>query len=152
MNGTYYDGLNSTARGQIVSHSWKVGPVLYDNDCLTDNVNSEGDIRWSGKIGLLTVSEYLRTNSNLDFCRLFSLMNDNYNTCKSTTWVFNNGAWWTMSPRSGNVNDAFNIASDGNFNDNYYINYTYGVRPVLYLSSSVTLSGSGTQSNPYIIN
>ena len=159
LNGTYYnDELTNEAKNQIVSHTWKIGPVINDNGCLTDNVNSEGDIRWSGKVGLATVSEYLRSSSNVGMCRTFALNNDNNDSiCSSSNWMVNSSYanWWTLSSRAGDSSGVFRVNSNGDISSNN-ANFTYyadsAVRPALYLSSSVTLSGSGTQDDPYQIN
>lgn len=155
LNGTYYNSLNSTAKNQIVSHTWKIGPVTNDNGCLTDNVNSEGDIRWTGKVGLATVSEYLRSSSNVGMCRTFALNNDSIGTtCANSSWMVNSSYnyWWTLSSYAGSSDNVFYVHSGGKIAD-ITANNTYGaVRPVVYLSSNVTLSGSGTSSNPYTIS
>ena len=155
LNGTYYNGLNSAAKSQIVSHTWKIGPVTNDNGCLTDNVNSEGDIRWKGKVGLVAVSEYLRSNSNVGMCRTFALNNDNSDTCANSNWMVTSNNWWSLSSYAGNSRNVFYVNSNGNLIHNdaditFYANSA--VRPVVYLSSSVKLSGSGTSSNPYTIS
>ena len=154
LNGDYYNSLNSTAKNQIVSHTWKIGPVTNDNGCLTDNVNSEGDIRWTGKVGLATVSEYLRSSSNVGMCRTFALNNDNTGTCANSNWMVNSSYnyWWTLSSYAGFSGSVFFVNSYGGISD-FGANYAYtAVRPVVYLSSSITLSGSGTSSNPYTIS
>ena len=157
LNGDYYNSLNSTAKNQIVSHTWKIGPVTNDNGCLTDNVNSEGDIRWSGKVGLATVSEYLRSSSNVGMCRTFALNNDHAGTCANSNWMVNSSYanWWTLSSRAGSDVPVFLVYSNGTISnelDDGLANYARAaVRPTLYLSSSVTLSGSGTSSNPYTL-
>lgn len=153
LNGDYYNSLNSTAKNQIVSHTWKIGPVTNDNGCLTDNVNSEGDIRWTGKVGLATVSEYLRSSSNVGMCRTFALNNDNTGTCANSNWMFNSSInWWTLSSRVGTSVSVFRVEFNGGISY-YNASGTYDVvRPVVYLSSNVTLSGSGTSSNPYTIS
>ena len=154
LNGTYYNGLNSAAKSQIVSHTWKVGPVLYDNGCLTDNVNSEGDIRWKGKVGLVAVSEYLRSSSNVGMCRTFALNADNYSTCANSNWMVNSSYnyWWTLSSYAGDSSRVFGVISYGGVGSSNAGNSDGAVRPVVYLSSSVKLSGSGTSSNPYTIS
>ena len=48
---------------------------------------------------------------------------------------------------------VFGVTSNGYLN--YWgVNYTIGVRPVINLKSSITFEagGSGTSSNPYVIN
>ena len=39
----------------------------------------------------------------------------------------------------------------GGFDDEA-TNYNYGLRPVINIRSDVTITGSGTMSDPYIIN
>ena len=156
LNGDYYNSLNSASKSQIVSHTWKIGPVKKDNECLTDNVNSEGDIRWTGKIGLVTVSEYLRSSSNVGVCRTFALNNDNSGACANSNWIVSSsyGSCLTLSPNAGVSNGVFSISGG----DGYFLativanNANYAVRPVVYINSNVTLSGSGTQNDPYQIN
>ena len=151
LNTNYYNSLNAVAKNQVVSHDFNIGSVKNNNDCLTDNVNSEKDMIWNGKIGLATVSEYLRTNSNIDNCRTVTLINNN-SACKDTTWMFNGNNWWTISRRADSNSYVYAVNNAGGFfydSDAYYANYA--VRPVLYLNSNIKLSGSGTSQDPYII-
>ena len=157
LNGTYYNSLNSTARSQIVSHNFSVGAGYWDSQGntsdLTDQVNAENEQLWNGKVGLATATEYLRSNSNTSNCRTIALVNNNFNTCKNTTWMFNSANWWTMFASTNNMNIAFYVRSDGYFSgSSYLVENSLGVRPALYLSSSVKLSGSGTSSDPYTIS
>ena len=71
--------------------------------------------KWQGKIALPTVSEYLRTNSNTN-CKTFITYNNNYNTCKNTTWMFNNSNWCGPCQLfDGNTLDVYYISANGNF-------------------------------------
>ena len=45
---------------------------------------------------------------------------------------------------------VFNVWSDGNLVDNG-VDGMRGVRPVINLASDVTLSGTGTASDPYVV-
>ena len=45
---------------------------------------------------------------------------------------------------------TWEITSDGYFSS-YYPDSPFGVRPAFYLKSSVTLTGDGTETNPYRI-
>ena len=158
LNGTYYNGLSSAAKSQIVEHDFAAGAGYLNNSTnessdLTDQVNAENEQLVKQKVGLATATEYLRSNSNTNFCRTIDINNQYYSTCKSTTWMFNSASWWTMSASTYGMLYAF-IVSSGGYLNGYGSNvYTsYGVRPAVYLSSSVKLSGSGTSSNPYKIN
>ena len=64
LNNTYYNVLNSTAQSQITAKDWSIGAVTANNNDLADQINDESNTTWNGKIALLTVSEYIRTNSN----------------------------------------------------------------------------------------
>lgn len=151
LNTNYYNSLNATAQSQIIAKDWSVGIVIMYNNDLAYQINSENGTKWNGKVALVTVSEYIRSNSNKSSCGTFSLNHVNYNSCKNTTWMFNSLDWWTLSPHSNVSDTAFDVRSDSSVADRSVDN-PYGVRPVVYLSSEVTLSGSGTQSDPYIVS
>ena len=58
--------------------------------------------------------------------------------------------YWTMSPFFAGHTHMFVIWSEGSFtNDNTFS--TRGVRPVINLRADVTLSGTGTSTDPYVV-
>ncbi len=150
LNGEYLEGLSDADK--IVAHNFGVGAVTYGNNDLAGQITSENGTIWNGKVGLITVSEYLRANTNIAQCETLSLIGSNYSTCKNTNWMFNNTNWWTLSPDSGSYsNDVWRVRSSGDFYDpNAYD--SNGVRPSLYLTSNITLSGTGTVDDVYTIN
>ena len=174
LNGTYYNGLSSTAKSQIVEHDFAAGAGYWNKSTtelsdLTDQVNAENEQLVKQKVGLATTTnaeneqlvkqkvglatttEYLRSNSNTNFCRTIAINNQYASTCKSTNWMFNSATWWTMSASTYGTGSVFSVYSDGNLGGGNVLNSS-GVRPAVYLSSSVKLSGSGTSSNPYTIS
>ena len=153
LNGTYYNGLNSTAKSQIVASNFSIGAVTYDNNYMTTQVSEENSNKWYGNIALPTVSEYIRTNSNKSSCGTFRLIADNYRSCVSTGWMDTTSAnyWWTLSPCYGDPFTVHAVLSSGDIGTYYAHTTYYAVRPALYLSSEVKLSGSGTQSDPYTL-
>ena len=153
LNGTYYNGLNSTAQSQIVAKDWSIGAVTFNDNNMTNTINNEKAIKWHGKVALVTVSEYIRSNSNKSSCGTVKQLNAESGQCKGTTWMYNSSYyWWTLSPRTGNSYDLFDVSNDGNVNYYYALDTYSAVRPALYLSSEVTLTGSGTQSDPYVVS
>ena len=154
LNGEYYNGLNSIAQSQIVAKDFSIGAVTRDNNDLSIQVNDENSNKWHGNIALVTVSEYIRSNSNKSSCKSFSLNSKNASTCKNTTWMYIHDDWWTLSSVADFFNFSFSVSASGDFGQNYvsYDTHRYAIRPALYLSADVTLSGSGTQSDPYVIN
>ena len=154
LNGTYYNNkLNNKAQNQIISSDFSIGAINYGENNMSTQVSKENATKWHGNIALPTMSEYLRTNSNKSSCGTFSLNNANYTSCKNTTWMFNiNYYWLTLSPYYGTSTHVFTMSNDG-----YVIYYTtdianYSVRPTVYLSSEVKITGGdGSKSNPYTI-
>ncbi len=148
LNSTYYNGLNSTAQSQIVSKDFSIGAVQWNDTSLSDSINDENSKKWNGKVALATASEYIRSNSNQGSCRN---MNQIWNStsCGNTTWMHNSTTWWTLSPASGSSYRMFRVYLDSDFSYND-ANYSSGVRPVVYISSDVQITGGdGSQSNPF---
>ena len=151
LNETYLNNiLNAEARGQIVSHTWSTGMVLYSNGDLAGQINDENARTWNGKIALPTLSEYLRTNSEAN-CKTYRANTQAY-TCYNTTWLrMSNGSIWTLSPNNSTAGGAISIDYRG-VAYYYSATTTRGVKPTVYLSSEVQITGgTGTQSDPYTI-
>ena len=155
LNSTYYNGLNSTAKSQIVTKDWSIGAVTWDNNNLATQITNENATKWNGKVALATVSEYIRSNSNKSRCGSFSLNNDNYSSCVNTGWMDTTAVsyWWTLSPSAIGSDFSFYVYSYGYVNANGVGSNGIAVRPVVYLSSEVKITdGDGSQSNPYQIS
>ena len=162
LNGTYYNGLNATAQSQIVAKDWSIGVVTYDNNDLATQINNENSTKWNGKVALVTVSEYIRSNSNKSECGTIRLnnYNNNYINCVNTGWMDNtniSGFEWTLTPIIGVYNTVFSIGNSstiaGRIDSSVPVhNAVRAVRPTLYLSSEVKITGgAGTQNNPYTL-
>lgn len=142
---------------KIVSHNWNIGEVTPNNGDLAKQVVDEGSSVWSGKVGLITVSEYVRSNINVSQCGSMLLNNQNYTTCKLTNYLFNivpsDGYLWTISPFGGTSNLVLNIygvSRPGGIGGTY-TNHVYGIAPSVYILNDITLSGTGTKEDPYTI-
>ncbi len=153
LNGSYLTGtLNATAQSQIVPKDWSIGSVTYDNNDLADQINDEKSTTWNGKVALVTVSEYIRSNSNQSSCGTFSKNNDNYSTCQNSSWMYINDTWWTLSPLASYSGGVLFVNSSGGFSDNNAGSTSRAVRPAVYLSSSVQITGgNGSSETPYQI-
>ena len=154
LNGTYYNGLNSTAKSQIVVKDWSIGAVTSGDNNIANTINNENGTKWNGKIALVTVSEYVRSNSNKSSCgTVQQLWNDLNAQCSGTTWMYINDNWWTLSPNSGNSYRVFAVQDGrGTIGMSDVRGAGNQVRPALYLSSDVTLTGSGTITDPYVVS
>ena len=158
LNGTYYNSLNSITQQQIVASNFSIGSIEFGESNLLTQINKENKTKWKGKIALPTLSEYFRTNM---YSLTFSSYHAHFNSYKDDTWMYNgvSSNWWTLTPNSAYVNSAYYINVTSTFmGGRIYADYqsvehkSFGIRPTLYLSSDVKLSGSGTSSDPYVVS
>ena len=165
LNGDYYNGLDATSKSMISDTKYYLGgSSVYDNLKGEDYYNFERgttvysgrSTSWNGKIALMYPSDYSYT---------YALGVDN--TCytdgygcdgssrKTNGWIFNtnsNSTQWLLSPRSGSSLGAFYLFDSGNVTASNRVTDSYGVRPSLYLVSSIKIdSGDGSQQSPYIL-
>ncbi len=151
LNGTYYSNtLSSVAQKQISQGWFNVGVVSYDSKySLKDNIEQSKSARWKGKIGLIDATEYVRasTNSVCDSVYDFQSNSSCYNNAQNYLHI--SDYFWTLSPSSNSSCTVINVQSGGDFRANRASN-TLNVRPVVYLSSDVKITGgNGSSSNPY---
>jgi len=155
LNSTYKNSIDTT---YIQTHDFGVGPVEDKNNDLAAQITAEKSSTWNGDIGLMSVSDYLRANTNTAQCGSYSLNNTNYSTCATTNWivdVITSSDQWTISPYPSSAAGVFCVDGVGRvFSDgtNMWNNGgNYGVAPVLYLKSNISLLGKGTSGQPYEI-
>ena len=151
LNGEYLESI-TVNKEKIVSSTWSIGAVTWNNNDLAGQIASENVTQsQTASVGLITASEYLRANPNKELCGNFSLNNDNYSTCQTTNWLFKNNYYWTISPYSGNSYLVFYVYRNGGVRHST-ANGTNAVLPAITLSSDISLSGSGEAANPFLIN
>ena len=152
LNGEYYTNLDSSIKDNIVFHTWGIGAVTYDNADLAAQIVSEQGTTWSGNIGLIAHSDYLRANSDMVNCGTDKTNYENYETCRNTDWMYISGSyWWTISPSAGSSSLVWTVDVDGSLGIYDAYNSGDALRPAVYLKSDITLSGSGTSLDPFKI-
>ena len=155
LNSTFLGTLSSTWQNKIANHAFKVGgmtssygystPRTAYNYEVGANSSSTTDTM---KIGLMYVSDYGFAASNTYWSTNLS----SYNSATSNNWLYLGSYEWTISRNSDYSNYAFLVISPGYVNNNNVL-FSYGVRPVFYLTSSTTyVSGSGSSADPVRIN
>lgn len=142
LNGTYYNNLNATARNQIVLHTWGMGHAAKNNVSIAELVWLEKN-NISG--GIDNSKCYIALPSRYEFQRTSSQQ-----TYTTDNWLNYNENWWTISAYSS---DVWYIEAGGNgIYRTSPSSHEYAVRPTLYLSPSVKITGGdGSSSNPYQI-
>ena len=159
LNDTYFPTI-TTNQDKIVSHTWSIGKREAANTNLANQVNDEnGTQSQTASVGMITSSEFLRANTNTRLCASWRFSDENYTTCKTTNWMYNivlsGNNLWTISHVYDQgrsvvyvVGGTSSFSLMMNYND---ANSSKGVSPVLYLTSDITLSGTGTEKDTYVI-
>ena len=152
LNETYYNTLTSTAQKQIAIGEYSLGDVQWDSADLSNTIYEENIVKWSGKIALPTVSEYIRANSYKSLCGTMQVFDQNISICNQTNWMYQSGLeWWTLTPVYLGDQNVYYI-SDDMWIISDEPSTRYQIRPTLYLSSEVKITGgTGTQNDPYTI-
>ena len=179
LNGDYLNGSgsyasngikNDTTRNMIATVIWKLGGSNSNNNVLANvfyerergtTVYSGRPTTWQGKIALMYPSDYGYATSggattNREAClakELYNWDSSSYSDCKNNDWLLDSSTTqWTLTPYSSNFNGVFRVGGAGFVRYNRYARASYGVRPSVYLTSNVSISGGdGTMNNPYIL-
>ena len=155
LNGEYLESITAN-KDKIIPSTWSIGGVTTNNSDLAGQIASEnGTQSQSASVGMITVSEYLRANTNTEQCGNMGINNINQETCLTTNWMYNvpsDGYLWTISPTASNSSLVFFLLGDAGYVSSILANLSSGVSPAVYLSSDITLTGDGSQGNPYVIS
>ena len=111
---------------------------LYTNKTPTLECSNTNDI-YTTKVGLITADEV-------------SMAGGVGETANQSYYLYTGQNYWTMSPYSyfSGIAYVFTVWSGGDLGS-YGVHSPIGVRPVINLSADVTLTGSGTMDDPYVV-
>src|SRR5574344_697454 len=131
---TYERGSNVVVPGTTCSGT-------YCNDTITRTTT------WTGYVGLPYISDYgYATDESLCLSteKLYYSKTDGYYGhayCHTNDWMWKSSYYyWTITPYSSNADLVWNVYTNGSAG-NYSVNGAYGASSVLYLKSSVKISG-----------
>ena len=164
LNNEFITTFDETTKGKIADTTWKVGgntsanirfvklSVVYQNEVVQPNpgTTSNGETEDNKKIGLMYVSDYGFAAAPSAWTT--NLENYNGTAIKNVNWMYLGAKEWTISRYADNVYHVFDVSFGGNVNGDS-AQYVHAVRPVFYLTSSVTyVEGDGTKNLPIRIN
>ena len=125
------------------------------SDYYTVSSASSGNKKLSYPIGLITADEVMLAG------HAGGVFDGSYNHMKSNngSYLVTGNTFWTMTPAGGYnpfgltgwIADVFDVCASGKVDD-YGVSGTRGLRPVVNLKSGVTITGSGTKTNPYVVS
>ena len=172
LNDDYYvNNIDETAKGQMTSHSFNIGAVENldqsgaEADSIEKNITGEKMYQWTGNVGLANVSDILRASTN-PLCTSATTSYSDYDACNSN-YLLNRGAassleYWTINAFSDeSVGSSYSAWCGNEFSafassfaklGSHHASVSYDApRPVVFLKSDTTLSGSGTSDDPFTI-
>ena len=158
---------NDNTRNAIENVVWNLGGSSTYNDVTVSmfyerergtTVSSNRPPNWTGKIGLMYPSDYgYATSGGQTRDRATCLAKELYNwdsssesDCKNNDYLFKSSYHqWTLVPGSSLAAAVFYVDSSG-FVAGTNASYSRGVRPALFLKSSISISGgTGSSTEPY---
>ena len=164
-------GLTEKARAMIGNAKWYLGGTA--NYTSSSNglashfykyergtgVYSERSTSWTGKVGLMYLSDYgyatsggATTNRASCLAKELTKWDDSsVSDCKDNDWMYNSSkSQWTITSQF-NTNGVFYVDNTGYVSSNIVYG-DCGVRPVVHLNSAIkVITGSGTKESPYIL-
>ena len=164
LNTNFINNIGTTWANKIATVTWKVGgntsanisdvvpATTYQNEIVNPVTTNTTDnaIEYSAKIGLMYVSDYGFAASPDAWTLTMSSYNNT--TATNNNWMYMGLYEWTISRDADRSYCAFGVYGDGRV-DYSGVNNGYGVRASFSLESSVSyVSGSGSMSDPIVIN
>ena len=164
LNNEFINTFDAGAKDKIDTTTWKVGgntyaniqeqpaKTAYQNEIVNPVTTNTTDnaTTYSAKVGLMYASDYGFAAAPSAWTR--NLENYNGGAIRSANWMYMRLPEWTLSRNADNDYFVFGLSSSGNLNSDEP-NRALDVRPVFYLSSSVTyVSGDGTKNSPIRVN
>ena len=171
LNNDYYvNNIDETSKGQITNHLFNIGSVEYldqsgaETDSISKNIVGEKMYQWTGNVGLVNVSDVLKSSTN-PLCTSASKQRmelQNHNSICTSNYLLDfdiKTLYWTINAFSSESANLFHDAWYAGLDDYWYgIGDRYasgsdyiGVRPVVFLKSNITLEGLGTSDSPFTI-
>ena len=175
LNTTYLNSLDSASKSMIGNTKYYLGgksltynngyadtPLQFysyerkiQNTTSNEFYNGTNPNNWVGKLGLMYVSDYGYASSNCENKKIWDDSNSSSNdirACNTTNWLFKGNSEWTL-PQGASISfSAFYVFSGGYVSDLSVSLGQFAARPVLYLISSVQITGgNGTLSSPYTL-
>ena len=164
LNTNFINNIGEEWANKIATTTWKVGgntysniysktpSVVYQNEIVSPVTTNTTDnaTEYTAKIGLMYVSDYGFAADP----SAWTLTMGSYNntTATSTNWMYMGLYEWTLSRIADYSDFAFLVYGGGLVHD-YRVGNYYAVRPSFSLESSITyVSGSGSASDPMVIN
>ena len=169
LNTNFITNIGTEWAQKIAMTTWKVGgntwanigsqpaKIAYQNEIVSPVTTNttDGATECSAKIGLMYASDYGFAADPSAWTTTLINYDESVNgtTIRSQNWMHMGFDEWTISRIADISDNAINVSFDGYVDNYHYVDYNIGVRPSFSLLSSTTyVSGSGSASDPMVIN
>ncbi len=140
---TYYGAYIRLYGGNSTSNASPSYDCPNDSDLYTVAGSGIGNEALTYPVGLIAVDEVAYAGG---------VVGSN----NSSYYLYTNSTYFTMSPSYFNNGNSyarmFSVTSYGALSINSDTNNSHGVRPVINLKADVELSGTGTATDPFVVN
>ena len=168
LNTNFINNIGTEWANKIATTTWKVGgntyanirdvipATAYQNEIVNPVTTNTTDnaTEYSAKIGLMYVSDYgFGADPSAWTTTLYNYDGSvNGSTIRTLNWMHMGYYDWTFSRTADSSDRAFYVYDDGHVSSDDVSSYN-AVRPSFNLESSITyVSGSGSASDPMVIN
>ena len=136
--------LSNNDKKRLVTFNLCVGKRA-EEDAGNDNSIECKTTQANTKVGLLTVSDYMRASIDSNCTKTTSKSCSNYNYLKTDF------SWWLVTANSASTSEAFSISDTGVIESDTTTSYAF-IRPVIYLNERTMFKeGKGTKSKPFVL-
>lgn len=125
---------------------WNIGTIDFkstSNSLNADILDERKDNNFVSKLGLISVTDYLKAG-----CKLGSFYSNS--SCKDNNYLYSGINYWTLIGEGITDNKAWAVVEDGSVNT-APITDDFGIYPVIYLNSDIKITGKGTAIEPYVV-
>lgn len=139
-SGTGTTATNYAAYNRLYRNKTPSFKCTNNSDLYTTTESKDGNKALQYPIGLISADEVAYAGG------VYNTSNGSYYLCIRNTY-------WTMSPYSfvGSYALVLCVNSSGSLS-NDYVNFAYGVRPVINLRGDLSVTGTGTSTDPYVVS
>ena len=136
---------------------------LYDMERMLNNKGTAGKTSsksynsttiFTGSVGLMYPSDYGYAVLSSDCARTIEPYNYNGTAaCHNNNWLYQGSSTfqWLISPNSLFGNSAFSVNATGSLLDIWNVDDSGSFSPVMALKADIVVTGSGTISDPYVM-
>lgn len=164
LNNSYYSNLSVEAQKQIVSHKFSIGSATWEegnvDEIIQKEQTNENKYIWNGKVGLMTFTDVLKADLNATTCTIIDpglSYDPDRLSCGIDNFLNINNSYIITPKYNSDMQVQYIFSGEtGEFNDrpssqNPNKGIIVGIYPVVYLNRDLSITGSGTENDPFKI-